>query len=446
MSTSNALKAGGAQTAGGGGKGRARGGAQAQPETNSSAQAARRGNRTQAEPTGLEPRALQFDEDNASSAASSSSSPAADARASAAVPTDVLRALQDMQTQITQLSLEADKWRAAATARREQDVDSSSSNGSETARRTRIERKQLSVVAPSQLAYAKAHDGSALEDWIDGMELMFYQLGIGEEEHEARLAEVQIYADRDVRRWWSAQSEQANADGAPIDTWKGFLHALRAQFVPEQESQVARNELINIRQHAGEAMSQYFLRATRLFARTNGSFDDSAAMHIVLDRVRKDEWRYAFTIAQRDVMAGKIKTLAQLRACLQREALSEPGKAGQRAPQQQPNSQQQRGGAPQRQQQKMRAAAAAVEEGDATGEDDDGELTHVAPAQVSDRARAPGGPGTRRDICARCKQPGHRAQQCTKPDNRKCYVCDETGHVALNCPLKGSARAASKNA
>ena len=49
-------------------------------------------------------------------------------------------------------------------------------------------------------------------------------------------------------------------------------------------------------------------------------------MFIVLDRARRDEWRQAVAVATRDVQAGKIKTLAQLRACLQREALAEPGK------------------------------------------------------------------------------------------------------------------------
>ena len=437
MSSSIVPKAGSKQAAGGGaGSTKARGGALAGAPN--SAQAARTGNRVQAAPAAaaaaLEPRALNFasEEDNSSTGS--------------APQMDVASALRDMQQQITRLSLEADKWRARAQARDQVDGDdtSSSSGSSAAANRTRIERKQLAVNAPAVLQYDKASSSGALEDWIDGMELLFHQLGVGEDEQQTRLAEVQIYADRDVRRWWSAQREQAIVDNAPIVTWKGFLQVLRAQFLPQLESQDALNELINIRQHAGEAMSQYFLRATRLFARTNGRFADSAAMLIVLDRVRKDEWRHAFAVAQRDVQAGKITTLAQLRACLQREALAEPGKTGQRATQQhhttQAHAQQQRGSAQQRPQQRVRAAAAAVESG---SDSDGGDRLQVAPAQVSDETRSG---GQRAEMCARCKKPGHRAQQCTKPDNRKCFVCDEPGHLAAACPLKGAARAPPKNA
>jgi hypothetical protein len=132
----------------------------------------------------------------------------------------------------------------------------------------RIERKQLAVTQPAVLAYEKASSSSTLEDWLDSMDLLFEQLAVSDD--AARLAEIRAYSDRDVRRWWEAQQQQAAADGAPIDTWEGFKRGLRAQFLPQSEKFEAISELINIRQQAGEGMDKYFLRATRLFARTNG--------------------------------------------------------------------------------------------------------------------------------------------------------------------------------
>ena len=128
-------------------------------------------------------------------------------------------------------------WRARALAREQGDGDDGSSSGSSAAaNRTRIERKQLAVSAPPVLQYDRASSSGALEDWIDGMELLFHQLGVGEDEQQTRLAEVKVYADRDVRRWWSAQQEQAIADKAPIVTWKGFLQVLRAQFLATMQA------------------------------------------------------------------------------------------------------------------------------------------------------------------------------------------------------------------
>ena len=103
------------------------------------------------------------------------------------------------------------------------------------------------------------------------MELLFVSLGV-ENDEAAKLAEIQRAADRDVRQWWRDQRAQAESDGAPIDTWARFLEILRTQFLPQLEVHKATSELINIRQAPGEAMEMYFLRATRLYARTNGSF------------------------------------------------------------------------------------------------------------------------------------------------------------------------------
>jgi hypothetical protein len=456
MSSSNAPKAGNKQnTAGGGGAAKTTRAGGALPPAPNSAQVARTGNRLQAVPSDqtLQPRALQFtaeqvqsdNDDGAGGSGSSTGSGAAraSAAASAAAPLDVARQLQEMQDQITRISLEADKWRAAALARNtDKDDDASSSASGQRAQRVRIERKQLAVSTPTKLAYEQASSSSALEDWIDAMELLFHQLSVGAEEHEMRLAEVHVYTDRDVRRWWSAQQEQAQREGAPIVTWEGFLQVLRAQFLPQMESQDAVNDLINIRQHQGEAMAHYFLRATRLFARTAGRFNDHAAMLIVLDRVRKEEWRLAYAIAQRDVQADKIKTLAQLRACLQREALAEPGRTQQRPGQQQGGTQQ-KGNKPKYPQQQKRAAAAAeVDSGGESAEDDEAATVQVAPAQFGGGAR---GTGAARDKCLRCRQTGHRTQECKQPDKRKCFMCNEVGHLVQACPQRAKA-SAPKNA
>lgn len=369
---------------------------------------------------------------------------------------DIMRAMAEMQVlvqqqqqQIQHLTAASAAARPAAAAQQQDDDNRSSASSSSSIQRARIERKQLAVTAPNILMYDKASSSGALEDWIDGMELLFHQLGV--EDDEARLAEVRVFSDRDVRAWWEGQQQQAVEDGAPIDTWDHFLSVLREQFLPQSEAHEATAELINIRQQAGEAMEKYFLRATRMFARTRGGFPDQAAMLIVLERVRKDEWRHALAVATRDVQAGKITTLAQLRACLQREALAEPGK----------QRQQGNGGAGAAGQQKSAGAggmqkkpatvraAAATRQQEEQDEDKEWNTSDGAPggtgttkaAAAQQRSREGG------DRCLRCKEYGHRVKDCTKPDKRLCYVCGEVGHISAGCPKRaaGSNGAQSKN-
>jgi hypothetical protein len=36
--------------------------------------------------------------------------------------------------------------------------------------------------------------------------------------------------------------------------------------------------------------------------------------------------------------------------------------------------------------------------------------------------------------CFRCKQAGHAANDCKKPDTRSCYGCGQAGHLRRDCP------------
>lgn len=328
-------------------------------------------------------------------------------------------------------------------ARSEASARSSSSNASSAAHyHARMLRNKMAIVTPTPLVYSKASSSSALEEWIDGMELLFVQIDCVHDEAR-KLKELQLFTDRDIRRWWKGQQQQAVLDGAPINTWGAFVDVLRAQFLPQLESHQATSELINIRQHPGEAMEQYFLRATQIFARTNGSFSDGAAMRVVLDRVRRDEWRMALAVATREVQSGKVTTLNQLRAVLQREALAEPSR-----PQQSSGGGQHRAqGAHKRQ--SVRAAAIEQEDSGTDEEDEPSSSVHAAP--VAQRAPSSSRPSFGR--CLRCKKPGHRVEECKRPDERTCFLCHKKGHECRFCPLRnkkpsggaGAASAPQKN-
>ena len=298
-----------------------------------------------------------------------------------------------------------------------------------TAAPQRAQRKALPVKQAPVLAYDQASDSGALEDWLDSMETMFSQLELDED--SARLRELLACIDRDVKHWWSEQQAQAARDGKPLATWAAFKGALRSQFLPQSEAHTAVEELIDIRQQPGEPMEKYFMRATRLCARAGDQFPDKAAMRIVLHRARKDEWRHAVAIATRDVHAGTITTLAQLRACLQREALAEPGRprAG-AAPSGQARAA--TGGGYKKPTTTRTAAAAVIQKPEET-----------SGAQSEETPSAPGGAGSTTTVaaaqhregpraCYRCGDTGHMIAECPKP--RVCYRCNKPGHVRAECP------------
>jgi hypothetical protein len=186
-------------------------------------------------------------------------------------------------------------------------------------------------------------------------------------------------------------------------------------------------------------MATYFQRVALLQLRAQGQLPDGAVMKIALERVKKDEWIFTYPKAVREVEQGRITTLAGLRAFMQQEALAEPGKTrASSSSSSQPSSSSasssssnsnSRGG-------KHRVNVA--------GHQSESAPTTASTEKVVNALHTRGGQqGERR--CYRCKEVGHFAASCSKPDTRECYVCGKvgTGHSAKDCPDRK--RAVPKN-
>lgn len=292
-------------------------------------------------------------------------------------------------------------------------------------------RRQPNLPLPAPLAFGEARKIGALEDWVHKVEAYFFLMGV--RANSERLASLFVLVDRDVYRWWQGAQKVAGAKGAPLDTWELFTAELRANFLPVQEAKAAMGKFFDLRQAQGEDMGDYLLRAMQLYSRAQASVDNTAAMHLVMHHARRAEWPHSLGLAERAIDAGSVKTLEELRRMLQVEALAEPGKQprggnGQGDGSSGSSSSHHRGaysssGAHGRQ---TRRAAAVGGTDSSGGSGSEGEPSTRA-AQVQNRAWG---------LCARCNGEGHRASECTKPDQRTCYRCQQKGHISTNCPAR----------
>jgi hypothetical protein len=294
---------------------------------------------------------------------------------------------------------------------------------------------RVDAVRPPELTYAGATAGTALEDWLFKLEQLFAQTRQSESDWLGRAQLAQLHWDRHMAMWWTGRQETAAAAGTPILSWVAFVAALRKQFVPAGDSQLARTELFKLKMRSGETMESYMQRAVLLVVRAGGLVESKTAAALALEGV--DKSRFPFTcaaVARKERAAGAMgMSFAQMREELTVEAATEPqlgGRSSSNGGSNSSSSSSSSGGAKgatnsrQLRINALQQQLKALEEGD---EEDADESFGVAPiAGGSDREA--------RDRCSKCGAKGHAAATCrSKGDQRRCHRCKQPGHLIAEC-------------
>lgn len=292
---------------------------------------------------------------------------------------------------------------------------------------------RVDAVRPPELTYAGATAGSALEDWLFKLEQLFTQTHTVEADWQGRAQLAQLHWDRHMALWWAGRQEAAVAAGTPILSWSAFVAALRRQFVPAGDSQLARSELFKLKMRSGETMEAYMQRAVLLVVRAGSLMEGKTAAALALEGV--DKSRFPFTcaaVARKERAAGATgMSFAQMREELTVEAAMEPQLGG-RSSNNSNNGGSNSGarGATNSRQLRINALQQqlkALEEGDEEG--DAGEAFDVAPIGAGAGRDHAG-----REHCRKCGSDGHITPDCnSKKELRRCHRCRQPGHLIADC-------------
>jgi hypothetical protein len=294
---------------------------------------------------------------------------------------------------------------------------------------------RVDAVRPVELTYAGATAGTALEDWLFKLDQLFTQTRRPETDWLGRAQLAQLYWDRHMALWWQGRQEVAVQAGAPIQSWVAFVAALRKQFVPAGDAQLARTELFKLRMRSGETMEAFMQRAVLLVARAGGLVESKTAAALALDGV--DKSRFPFTcaaVARKERAAGVAgMSFAQMREELSAEAAMEPQLSGRGGGGGSNSSSSSNGGAKgatnsrQLRINALQQQLKDLEEGDDDSTDGSYGLAPITTGAGSE-ARHP---------CHKCGADGHIVRDCkSKKELRTCFGCGKPGHLRHKCPVK----------
>mgnify|MGYP003918113065 CR=1 FL=1 len=299
---------------------------------------------------------------------------------------------------------------------------------------------RVEAVHPPELTYAGATAGTALEDWLFKLDQLFAQTRTEETDWLGRAQLAQLHWDRHMALWWAGRQEAAVAAGTPILSWSAFVAALRRQFVPAGDSQLARSELFKLKMRSGETMEAYMQRAVLLVVRAGSLMEGKTAAALALEGV--DKSRFPFTcaaVARKERAAGAMgMSFAQMREELTVEAAMEPQLSGRSSNNSSSNSGAK--GATNSRQLRINALQQqlkALEEG---GEEEDAdEAFDVAPIGT-------GAGRESRDHCRKCGSDSHNTPDCkSKKELRRCHRCRQAGHLIADCQQRKGAQKQGKD-
>ena len=294
---------------------------------------------------------------------------------------------------------------------------------------------RVDAVRPPELTFAGATAGSALDDWLFKLDQLFAQTHRAEADWQGRVQLAQLYWDRHMQLWWSSRQQAAAVAGEQIQSWVAFVAALRRQFVPSGDEQLARTELFQLRMRSGESMAAYLQRAVLLVVRAGGLVEGKTAAALALLGV--DKSRFPFTcaaVARKERAAGVAgMSFAQMREELTAEAAVEPQLGGRGSSSSSSSGSNSGGGgakgATNSRQLRINALQQeikALEEGNVESDSED----HVGVAPI----KAGADRGARdRCSCTKCGRNGHLAADCKSERPLICFGCGKPGHIRAKC-------------
>ena len=267
-------------------------------------------------------------------------------------------------------------------------------------------RPQLNITMPSQVTADSLAVKGALDSYLYTLRGWFGLMLITADAQ--KLAYLSNFHDVYLDAWWKSQLTAAIETGDAITTWEQYEAIVRSRFVSKSLQAEAADRIATLRMGDHEKMEDYIRRAEDIRTTAGNLIDREARLQtrILLNGIAQRRYPLAWKWLQIAYEKGELVSWAAMCKAMGEHGRLEPEHWG---PPQQPAQRQ-----PQQQGQ-IRASAAAIR------------------AEAEERIRVQA-LETDSDACRKCGSSGHGSWECkNRKELRKCYNCNEVGHLAATC-------------
>jgi hypothetical protein len=349
----------------------------------------------------------------------------------------------------------------ANSARAEEEMRGAAAAAQRFSQQNSPSAPRMPAVVPEQITYQGAADREVLENWIFAADKMLQQQKLAYAPFALQERALKLYWDRELTRWWHDTAEVKKKQGSEVASWEQLQQLLRSTFLSTVDEDTAVAELRRAEMKGSEDMLAYTQRIAALCGRVSVKrvprqmaaeflaegvpvlrFPALAAAYkreqAEFRRLHGGEGMELDAVRDRLVELAKSEP-AEVAAAARREAAAAAARSSGSSSVSGSSS-----GSRSNWQQKPQAAVAqslakklsaiatsmeqqAEEEGGTEGFTDE-QRTFLQSILGSSK------PAPQQLRCFRCKQAGHAANDCKKPDTRSCYGCGQAGHLRRDCP------------